>query len=295
MRIKLFVPVVFGLLLSVLFLNTVSGQNTREEIIFEENKTLYDNAVDGIHITPGAWRPLFNKEHIAWINPPWASEKYVWLDFPEAIFSGQDLLFLGHISQRFPSKYNDLEKAAWQITENGIQYKQQLPDGISFGGSVTKKDKITVELKLWIHNDGSKPLKDIKLQTCAYLNAIDEYNEKSNSNKLVHVPGHGWLPFEEARQVEGINSNFRVGWREGPAVADLPVIITQSKQKDHLIAMTWFENTYSFIGNENHPCFHADPFISDLAPGEKKTITGQLIFFEGSIAKFEKIFRQRLK
>ncbi len=295
MRIKLLVHIVCGSLLTILFLDTVSGQNSKEEIILKENKALYDAAVEGIHIAPGAWRPLFNKEHIAWISPPWPSEQYIWLDFPEAIFVDQELLFLGHISQRFPSKFNDLTKVEWQKIDNGIRFEQQLPDGIKFGGSVTKKDEITVELKLWIHNGSSEPLTDIKLQTCAYLNAIDEFNEKSNTNKLVHVPDHGWNPFEEARQIEGIDGKFRVGWREGPAVADLPVIISLSKQKDHLVAMTWFENTFSFIGNENHPCFHADPFFNDLGPGEEETITGQLIFFEGSIEEFEKMFVQRVK
>ena len=294
MRNKLLVSTICGLILMAFLLNNASGQNNQEKTILEQNLALYDSAVEGIHIAPGAWRPLYNTEHIAWVSPPWPSDEYIWLDFPEAIFSGQELLFLSHISQRFPSKFNKLPKIEWKKIDNGISFERQLPNGIKFGGSVTKKDEFTVELKLWIHNGSPEPLSDIKLQTCAYLNAINEFNEKSNTNKLVHVPGYGWKPFEEASQFEGIDSKFRVGWRDGPAVADLPVIISFSKQKDHLVALTWFENTFSFIGNENHPCFHADPFFDDLEPGEEQTITGELIFFEGSVEEFEEMFVKRI-
>ena len=61
------------------------------------------------------------------------------------------------------------------------------------------------------------------------------------------------------------NGRYRVGWRSGPEIADLPLIIAQSRDKSHYVMMTWFGNTYSLIGNENHPCFHADPFFEDKA------------------------------
>ena len=58
--------------------------------------------------------------------------------------------------------------------------------------------------------------------------------------------------------------------------------------------MTWFEDTYSFIGNSNHPCFHADPYYHDLDPGESQTIRGELIFYEGSVVAFEQDVLPRL-
>ena len=295
MRVKLLASTTCALILIASLLNNALGQNTQEKTILEQNQVLYDSVVEGIHITPGAWRPLFGTEHIAWVTPPWYSQEYIWLDFPEAIFSGQDLLFLSHINPPFPAKYNNLPKVEWQKIDKGIKFERQLPNGIKFGGSVIKKDKTTVGLKLWIHNGSSETLSDIKLQTCAYLNEIEEFDENSNSNKLVHVPDHGWKPFEDAKQIEGVESKFKVGWLRGPSVSDLPVILTVSKQKNHLVAMTWFENTLSFIGNKNHPCFHADPFFPDLKPGQKHTITGELIFFEGSVEEFEKMFAKRLE
>ena len=77
-----------------------------------------------------------------------------------------------------------------------------------------------------------------------------------------------------------------MGWRGGPEIADLPLIIAQSRDNSRYVAMTWFENTYSLIGNENHPCFHADPFFEDIAPANTGQINGEMVFFEGSFTDF---------
>jgi len=56
----------------------------------------------GIRILPGQWRPHYPFEQIAWVSPPWPSHDYVWLDFPEAIFSDTELLYLSHVNPQFP-------------------------------------------------------------------------------------------------------------------------------------------------------------------------------------------------
>ena len=294
MKNKLISKIVWGLIIT-LFVSSCSSQQDQKAPSIEQNQILYDSVVNGIHITPGAWRPLFGTEHVAWVSPSWSSEEFIWLDFPEAIFSGSDLIFLSHIDTRFPAKYNNLPKIEWQNMNDGIRFERELPNGIKFGGSVVKKDKISVELKIWIYNGSSEPFTDIKLQTCAYLNEIEEFEKNSNANKLVHTPKLGWTPLNKAQHMEDLQSNYYVGWRGGPKVADLPVIIALSEVENHLVALTWFDNTYSIIGNENHPCFHADPFFPDIKPGQKHTITGELIFFEGSVKEFEKMFAKRMK
>jgi hypothetical protein len=60
-----------------------------------------------------------------------------------------------------------------------------------------------------------------------------------------------------------------------------------------MVGMTWREDTYSLIGNPDHPCMHADPFFPDLGAGQETRIQGDLLFFEGSLEAFEEWFRQR--
>ena len=276
---------------TLLPLTTLSGQDVEENTRLEQNQVSYDSVVSQIHITPGLWRPMFGTEQIAWVSPPWSSQEYIWLDFPEAIFSGKELLFLSHINPRFPSRNQHVESVPWQRKEDGIRYEQELSNGIRFGGSVTKKCQNIISLELWMQNGSNDPVKDVKLQTCAYLHGIEEFNQMSSENKLVHVAGQGWIPYTEALELADVKGKYHVGWLSGPEVADLPVILALSKEPERLVAFTWFENTYSFIGNQNHPCFHADPRMGDIEPGESKTISGELIFFEGTTDEFEEFYR----
>jgi len=285
----LLLGVLFGAFLS---LNTRAQQDKAITLDLQQNQVLYDSIVEGIHIAPGRWRPLFETEHIAWVSPPWDSTEYIWLDFPEAIFVDGKMLFLSHVNPPFPSKHNELGLIPWERVTRGIQYSRQLPGNIRFGGRVTQSDSASVDLTIWIENGTSEPLRSIRLQTCAFLNSIGEFDKETDANKMVHVPTKGWVPLNQAANSPE-DGQYRVGWLDGPKVADLAVVVTKSSHADRMVAMTWFESTYSFIGNHEHPCFHADPYFEDIAPGETGTIKGRLIFFEGSISEFEKYFRSK--
>jgi len=118
---------------------------------------------------------------------------------------------------------------------------QELPNGVSFGGSVTKSNENIINLELWVHNGSEDPLKDVKLQTCAYLHGIEEFDQKTFENKLVHVAGQGWISHMEAREVNDVEGKYHVGWLSGPRVVDLPVILALAKDPGRLVAFTWFE------------------------------------------------------
>ena len=49
------------------------------------------------------------------------------------------------------------------------------------------------------------PLADIKLQTCFFLRAITEFSAYTADNKLVHLPGQGWVDFAKASKVKDEN------------------------------------------------------------------------------------------
>jgi len=285
----------------VLLLNSSNGQSG---IRFADNTKLYDSLVYGIHIFPGAWRPVFKTEQIAWISPPWPNKGFIWadfpkatdfmwLDFPKAIFSDKRLLFLSHINPSLPSLYNypQVIQAPWFQIPGGIKFNQYLPNGLKFGGSLTKEKANSISVELWVKNDSDSIITNIQLLTCAYLSPIEEFNEKSNENKFIHVPGEGWINLAKALTLNKNNSIYPVGWGSSShKVADLPVVITLSKEANHIVAYTWWKNTCALWGNASHPSFNADPCIPDLLPGQKYSVKGSIIFFEGSIAQFERFF-----
>ena len=249
----------------------------------------YETHAKGIRILPGQWRPHYPWEQIAWISPAWTSQDYLWLDFPEAIFSSQGLLYLSAINPKFPVVFPDLPKIRWRQIPAGLAFERKLPSGVRFGGHVVQRTERLVELELHLHNGSKAPLRQIVLQTCLYLRAIREFADFTNTNKYVHSKSSGWIPLSEALLMKETGpSPYRVGWRrDGKAVADLPVMVTVSNQPDRLVAMTWHEQTLSLIGNARHPCMHADPLFKDFEPGERATIRGHIVFFEGKLHDFD--------
>jgi hypothetical protein len=253
----------------------------------------YEVHARGIRILPGQWRPHYPFEQIAWISPPWPSQDYIWLDFPEAIFSDSGLLYLSHVNPDFPVVFPDLPRVLWQQANNSLYFSRQLPNGVKFGGSIVASSEWTVELELFIENGSAAPLTGIRLQTCAYLRAIKEFADFTVTNKFVHLAEASWIDFELAQRTPE-SGKYRLGFRgTGPAVADLPVFVTRSNVTEHLVAMTWYESSASIMSNPKHPCMHVDPVFPDLAPQQRQTILGELLFFQGSLEQFEAWFKQR--
>jgi len=256
-------------------------------------KRNYTTHVEGIRIMPGQWRPHYPFEQIAWVSPPWSSQEYIWLDFPEGIFTKSGLLYLSHVNPDHPVVFPDLPNVPWKIIPGGLSFHRRLPNGVEFGGQVTASSATTVALSLFIHNGSDAPLKDITLQTCAFLRGIKEFSDFTSWNKYVHLPGSGWLVWDRAVNSGTEKGRYRLGWRSGPASADSPVIATLSNQGERLVAMTWHKATYSLINNPFHPCVHADPYFPDIAPGKRREIAGELIFFNGTLDKFDAWWKKR--
>ena len=248
----------------------------------------YATQAKGLRILPGQWRPHYPWEHIVWISPSWPSQDYLWLDFPEAVFTNQGLLFLSHINPDAPAVFSNWPKVEWRPVPGGFSFERHLPNEISFSGAVTKAGETAVALELQIKNNSPQSLTRITLQTCVFLRAIQEFADYTRSNKFVHVPERGWIGIEEASRLPAGSAPYRVGWRtSGKRVADLPVIVTVSNVTDRLVAMTWHKDTLSLVSNPGHPCMHADPQFKDLQPGDSATVRGKIVFFEGKLADFD--------
>jgi len=247
------------------------------------------NSQGALEVVAGSWRPVYPFEQVAWIRSPWREKDVLYLDFPEAIFTDRGLIYLSHVNPIFPVLFPDLPRVEWAVIPGGIQFERALPDGVTFGGSVQALDERSVGLSLFIENNSEDPLGDIKLQTCLYLKQTADFGEKTMDNKIVHVPGQGWLPFPEAEKASP-NGKYRLGWRMGRPIADKPVVVCRGKNGRN-VAMTWGDATYSLIGNPDHPCMHADPAFDDLPPGARAGIEGKIVFFEGDIDQVEQLLK----
>lgn len=250
-------------------------------------KETYETQAKGMRILPGVWRPHYPWEHIVWVSPSWPSQDYIWLDFPEAVFTDRGLLFLSHINPAAPAVYADWPRIPWKVEGDRVSVQRVLPDGVAFSAGVFKEKENVAGLELRIRNGSAEPLRRITLQTCAFLRAIKEFADYTRDNKYVHVPDKGWMPFEDAKRLPEEKGNTGLGWRtHSNKFADVPMMATVSNQADRLVAMTWLDATLSLTQNPRHPCMHSDPQFDDLEPGEEQTIHGRLIFHEGPLQEF---------
>jgi hypothetical protein len=233
------------------------GGETRPGIAREEASAgeTYETQARGLRILPGKWRPHYPWEHIAWISPSWPSQDYLWLDFPEAIFTNKGLLYLSHINPPIHTVFENLPPVEWNEIEGGIGYERELPNGFMFAGKVTRGAVNRADLELRFLNGTEEELGNISLQTCAFLRGIREFGDYTRSNKFVHLPEKGWVDYDTAVASETVEQPYRVGWRKsGKPVADWPLMATRSSAAERYVLMTWYGDTLSMVSNPNHPC-----------------------------------------
>jgi len=243
-------------------------------------------------IAAGMWRPQYPWEHIAWISPPWGGDDFIWLDFPEAIFSDQGLLYLSHINPQFPCRFTELAKVEWEEHGGEIHYQRLLPNLVSWRGSISQDGRQAIKLRLQISNGSSEALTTIRLQTCLFMRAYYSLSAYTLSNKWIHTSTQGWVDLARAKNMAGEDGLYHFGWRGGPPIADLPVIACQTTEH-HIIAFSWFSDTYSLISNPLHPCIHADPAVPDLVPGTQYEITGEIFFANQGFEEVEEHYGQK--
>ena len=145
-----------------------------------------------------------------------------------------------------------------------------------------------MELKIGITNNTGRDLDSILLQTCVFLNPIHEFSSATDSNKFVFIKDRGWTSFAMAGTINPGSGKYFFGWLGGIKNIELPFVLLKSKSPDQYVVFTWLENSYSFIGNANHPCFHSDPWFPDVKNKTREEIKGFLWFYKGDLSSLEK-------
>jgi len=247
----------------------------------------------GVRIEPGCWRPEGPYEQIAWVHLPWPDAGFVMLDFPEAVFSDQGLLFLSHDSACFKQLWPNLPQADWQPVKSGICFERRLPNRLVYGGSLVAASDRRVDLRLWARNEDEIAIGSLKLQVCVYLPKAPPLAARTMDNKWVHVAGRGWMRYPEALASGLRRGRYRLGWRSGLPAADEPLMATESADGTRFVITEWGEATYSLVGNPDHPCMHADPSLPELEPGGSAEISGRLYFHEGPLEEFYRTYKSR--
>ncbi|MGD9723918.1 MAG: hypothetical protein AB7O59_20580 [Pirellulales bacterium] len=204
----------------------------------------------------GAVRP--QRETKISVFAPWDDTSYVVADIPEAIWSNLGLLYLAHT--HVPTVWTkagiELEPLEWiRQAKGALAVRRILPNGVRFGTKVTPTPT-EVRMEMWLLNDTSETLTDLRVQNCVMLKGLAGFDQQTNDNKVFSPP------YAACRSTDGRR------W-----------VIT-----------AWTPNHRAW-GNAPCPCLHSDPKFPDCPPGETKRLRGWLSFYEGTDiqAEFQRI------
>ncbi len=180
---------------------------------------------------------------------PWDEASYVVADVPEAIWSNLGLTYLAHthVPTLWTEAGIELEPMEWTRRDGGVlEFERELPDGIHFGTKVIPTPN-EVRMEMWLLNDTSETLTDLRVQNCVMLKGAAGFDQQTNDNKVFSSP------YAACRSADG---------RRWVITAWVPC------------HRPW--------GNERCPCLHSDPKFPDCPPGETRRIKGWLSFYEGT-------------
>lgn len=200
---------------------------------------------------------------------PWDTTSYVVVDLPEAIFSGNRLIYLAHT--HIPTIWDEqnlfLDNIDWTRSpreipspdalgqrtdvisrgepDGGLRYERVLPNKVAFGASIHPKVG-GADMELWLRNGSEQTLRGLRTQICDHLKGAPQFNEQTTTNKIFGCPS----------------------------------VAVHSASGDRWILTAW-ERCGRAWGQPLVPCLHADPVLPDCAPGETVRVRGRLWFYEG--------------
>ena len=179
---------------------------------------------------------------------PWDPKSYVVVDLPEAIFSGNKLLFLAHthIPTMWDEQHVTIDNVDWSRDADGIlHFERVLPNKVAFGARIQGRVG-GADMELWLRNGSSEPLAGLRTQICDHLKGAPEFSQQTTNNKVFANPS----------------------------------VAVHSAGGDRWILTTW-ERCGRAWGNAKVPCLHADPVLPDCAPNETVRVRGRIDFYEG--------------
>jgi len=228
------------------------------------------------------------------IVPPWPNGGSIFVNLPE------HLEYMP--GTKGIARHHDNRKNVWQVnfdsTEAHYSVESITEPGVFFSvKAIGIGRRATFEMT--ITNRSKKILDSIRPLLCFQYNLLSGFPGKLSDNfthTFIIINGE---PVSVAKQsVKNPNAIARMAqvkgcvdehnwWAEkmGGFIEqriDAAYTILTAARDDGKVVLHWTPGK-NFLSNAAIPCIHADPCIGDLAPGESKTVQGELIFTRSSL------------
>lgn len=238
------------------------------------------------------------------LDPIGFQMKVPWMDgsiemrFPETLDSEDGMHFIDHYRADMQplskmGKYPD-----WKRNENTgeISYSYTTEDGIEFGGIVNSVSD-EVHMEFYVKNHTDKQIKKISPQICLMFDRSDDFNQlktasdvfilsngkyicldkttptaaEKGRDPLLVIAREGFTNIEAVGKTKIENPGSGIGnWWLVNETSDEDIIVRESKNKKHLVAVSWPGDVSFLIFNSGNPCIHAGPSIQFTIDPERE-------------------------
>lgn len=234
------------------------------------------------------------------MQAPWM-EGWITLRFPEILRSPLGVHFIDDYLTDFPLRSPIDPWPEWkENTRSGEwRYAYTTPEGLSFSASA-RPYKDTVYLEFSVRNGTGKSLDYVEANACFSMHEAPEFRQKpvlrqiftwidgvftslENTTPTPEQKGRGpWVTLrcaESEQKFEGPSDSPT--WWLLDQTADLNLLVSRTKDGEHLVGYAWDFAPSVLMINGGHPCFHTGPraWLS-IEPGQTVTRRGRVYFME---------------
>jgi len=238
------------------------------------------------------------------IVPPWPDGGSIFVNLPE------HLEYMP--GTKGIARHHDKRKNVWQINADSSEAKYEVESITEPGVFFSVKAKATgkdAKFEMTITNRSEKMLNSIRPMFCYQYNLLKGFPARFSDNfthTFIVINGKP-VPVVSltVKNPQAVARMAQVGsckdehnwWAEemGGFIEqrmDAAYTVLTAKDDDRKVVLHWFPGK-NLLTNSAIPCIHADPCIGDLAPGESRTVQGELIFTHVSLNQVIKQFKVR--
>lgn len=230
------------------------------------------------------------------VTPPWRDGGSIFINLPE------HLEYMP--GTRGIARHHDARRNVWQVSPDGTGASyavESLTESGVFFGVRARADGDRAFFEMSLTNRSAKTLRSIRPLFCFQYHSLNGF-PPGNSDNFAHtyavIGGKpvsiGSLPVKNPQaharmaQVDGCTDEHN-WWAEqmGGLIEqrlDCALTILTARDDDRKVAVLWRPGK-NLLSNRAIPCLHADPCFGDLAPGEARTVQGELIFTRAPLAQ----------
>jgi hypothetical protein len=247
-----------------------------------------------------------------------------WMDgpitmrFPETLNSSLGLHFIDHDRADMRPISPMVQFPAWEVnSETGeIGYSYFLPEGIEFGG-IVEATSDAVFMDFFVKNHTDEKITSVIPQMCMAMTKCNDFNtlnsisdiymwsggkytslgdctpspEEKGRSPLIIIARKGFVPPQGLGGDVG-DTGVKATWWYLNQTSDEDIIVRESKDKKHLVAVTWPGYVHRLVCNAGIPCLHAGPTAGiSIAPHREHHWYGIVYLMENNSDALYKRFK----